>query len=177
MSALEAVREDAPGEKNPGEAWEKSMGFLLHDVARLMRKRFEQHARANNLGLTRSQAAVLGRLSRQEGINQVTLAQLLELEPITLVRLLDRLQAAGLIERRPDPQDRRARSLYLTPRARPLLDRVGALAYDVYNEALAGLSIPERERLVAALETMKSNLTEHVCARGEMTEPEELVHD
>src|ERR1700739_3766013 len=96
MSVLEAVRE-APSD----EAWERSMGFLLHDVSRLLRKRVEQYARAKQLGLTRSQASVLGRLSRQEGINQVTLAQQLDLEPITLVRLLDRVQAPGLIQARP----------------------------------------------------------------------------
>lgn len=166
MSALGAVQEDVPA-----EAWERSMGFLLHDVARLMRKRFEQHARANHLGLTRSQASVLGRLARQEGINQVTLAQQMELEPITLVRLLDRLQAAGLIERRADPQDRRARILFLTPQARPLLDRVGVLARDVYDEALAGLSSPERERLVAALEMMKSNMLDRLCALSSEEDP------
>jgi MarR family transcriptional regulator, transcriptional regulator for hemolysin len=171
MSVLGAVREEAPA-----EGWERSMGFLLHDVARLLRKRFEQHARAKHLGLTRSQASVLGRLSRQEGINQVTLAQQLELEPITLVRLLDRLQAAGLIERRPDPLDRRARALYLTPQARPLLDRVSVLARDVYDEALAGLSAPERERLVTALELMKGNLLDRLgCAAGS-AETEEAAH-
>ncbi len=171
MSALKAVPPEPPV-----EGWEKSMGFLLHDVARLLRKRFEQHARAKQLGLTRSQAAVLGRLSRQEGINQVTLAQQLELEPITLVRLLDRLQAAGLVERRPDPQDRRARALYLTPQARPLLDRVSILAGEVYDEALAGLSSPERERLVTALDLMKGNLLDRLgCAAGG-AEPEEAAH-
>jgi MarR family transcriptional regulator for hemolysin len=172
MSAVEAVQGEVPS-----EAWERSIGFLVHDVARLIRKRFEQHARARNLGLTRSQASVLGRLSRQEGINQVTLAQQLELEPITLVRLLDRLQAAGLVERRADPQDRRARVLFLTPQARPLLDRVGILARDVYDEALAGLSTPERERLIAALETMKSNLLDRLSTFSGSDEPEEAVHD
>jgi len=171
MSAIEAVPENAAE-----AAWERSVGFLVHDVARLIRKRFEQHARAKELGLTRSQASVLGRLSRQEGINQVTLAQQMELEPITLVRLLDRLQAAGLIERRADPQDRRARSLYLTPRARPLLDRVSILAGEVYDEALAGLSIAERERLVASLEIMKGNLTDRLCALSGAAEPEETIH-
>lgn len=92
----------------------RTLGFVLNDVARLMRKRFEQRARAASLGLTRAQAAVLANLARQEGINQVSLAQILELEPITLARLLDRLQAASLIERRPDPKDRRAHLLYLT---------------------------------------------------------------
>ena len=77
----------------------RTLGFVLNDVARLMRKRFEQRARAAALGLTRAQAAVLANLARQEGINQAALAQTLELEPITLARLLDRLQAVALIER------------------------------------------------------------------------------
>ena len=160
MSAIKAIPEPPKA-----DAWERSVGFLVHDVARLIRKRFEQHARAKQLGLTRSQAAVLGRLSRQEGINQVTLAQQLELEPITLVRILDRLEAAGMVERRPDPLDRRARALYLTPRARPLLDRVGALALDVYEEALASIPAAERTLLVTALETMKVNLTANLNER------------
>jgi DNA-binding MarR family transcriptional regulator len=170
MGAVKVVEQ---GE--PGEAWERSMGFLLHDVARLMRKRFEQHARSKALGLTRSQASVLGHLARQEGINQVSLAQLMDLEPITLVRLLDRLQEAGLIERRADPQDRRARVLYLTAQAWPLLDRVGALARSVYDEAMVGLSTPERERLVDALMTMKTNLIDRMVSSPE--DPVEASHD
>lgn len=153
------------------------MGFLLHDVARLMRKRFEQHARAETLGLTRSQASVLGHLSRQEGINQVTLAQLMDLEPITLVRLLDRLQEAGLIERRADPHDRRARVLFLTPRARPLLDRVRILARDTYEEALAGLSESERDRLVEALVMMKRNLIDQLGTVSKPSDSLEASHD
>ena len=74
----------------------RTLGFVLNDVARLLRKRFEQRARAAALGLTRAQAAVLAYLARQEGINQAALAQILDLEPITLARLLDRLQAASL---------------------------------------------------------------------------------
>src|SRR5258707_15845407 len=97
---------------------EKPLGFVLHDVARFLRKRFELRGRDAQLGLTRAQWSVLAHLARQEGINQAALAQILEIEPITLVRLLDRLQAAGLVERRPDATDRRARVLYLTPAAR-----------------------------------------------------------
>jgi MarR family transcriptional regulator, transcriptional regulator for hemolysin len=78
---------------------DRNLGFILHDAARLLRKRFEQKARG--LGLTRSQWQVLAHLARHEGIHQGALAEILELEPITLVRILDRLQAAGLIERRP----------------------------------------------------------------------------
>jgi DNA-binding MarR family transcriptional regulator len=136
----------------------RTLGFVLNDVARLMRKRFEQRARAAALGLTRAQAAVLAHLARQEGINQAALAQLLELEPITLARLLDRLQAAGLIERRADPKDRRAHLLYLTDTAYPLLDRIFALAAEVREDALAGVAEAERGRLVDLLIAMKANL-------------------
>jgi DNA-binding MarR family transcriptional regulator len=136
----------------------RTLGFVLNDVARLMRKRFEQRARAAALGLTRAQAAVLAYLARQEGINQAALAQLLELEPITLARLLDRLQAAGLIERRPDPKDRRAHLLYLTGAAYPLLDRIFALAAEVREDALAGVAEAERGRLLDLLIEMKANL-------------------
>ena len=136
----------------------RTLGFVLNDVARLMRKRFEQRARAAALGLTRAQAAVLAHLARQEGINQAALAQLLELEPITLARLLDRLQAAGLIERRSDPKDRRAHLLYLTESAYPLLDRIFALAAEVREDALAGVAEADRGRLLDLLIEMKANL-------------------
>jgi MarR family transcriptional regulator, transcriptional regulator for hemolysin len=139
----------------------RTLGFVLNDVARLMRKRFEQRARAAALGLTRAQAAVLANLARQEGINQAALAQLLELEPITLARLLDRLQAVSLIERRPDPKDRRAHLLYLTEAAYPLLDRIFALAAAVREDALVGVAEPDRDRLLDVLIEMKTNLIEH----------------
>ena len=86
---------------------EKSFGFLLYDAARLLRRDFER--RAKQLGLTRAQWSVLAHLARNEGTNQAAAADVLEIEPITLVRLLDRLEAAGWVERRPDPNDRRAR--------------------------------------------------------------------
>ena len=92
---------------------ERNLGFLLHDVARLMRKRFEQKARG--LGLTRSQYSVLAHLARNEGIQQGGLAEILEVEPITLTRILDRLEEAELVERRAHPKDRRIRLLHLTP--------------------------------------------------------------
>jgi DNA-binding MarR family transcriptional regulator len=92
-----------------------TLGFLLHEVARLLRRRFEQNARDS--GLTRSQWQVLAYLANNEGINQSGLADLLEIEPITLCRIVDKLQTRGLIERRPDPSDRRAWLLHLTPAA------------------------------------------------------------
>lgn len=144
----------------PTNAPERALGLVLHDVARFLRKRFEQRAREAALPLTRAQWSVLAHLARNEGINQAALAQILEIEPITLVRLLDRLQAAGLVERRPAPSDRRARVLYLTPAARPLLDRIWALAGVVREEAMAGLAEDERERLFRMLLKIKANLTE-----------------
>ena len=142
------------------ESPSRTLGFVLNDVARLMRKRFEQRARAASLGLTRAQAAVLANLARQEGINQVSLAQILELEPITLARLLDRLQAAELIERRPDPKDRRAHLLYLTDAAYPLLDRIFSLAAEVREDALAGIAEPDRNLLLEMMLKMRVNLIE-----------------
>jgi MarR family transcriptional regulator, transcriptional regulator for hemolysin len=142
------------------ESPSRTLGFVLNDVARLLRKRFEQRARATSLGLTRAQAAVLANLARQEGINQASLAQILELEPITLARLLDRLQAAGLIERRPDAKDRRAHLLYLTQSAFPLLDRIFALAAEVREDALAGIAEPDRILLLDMMLKMRGNLIE-----------------
>jgi MarR family transcriptional regulator for hemolysin len=148
----------------------RSFGFVVNDVARLWRNRFEQRARAAALGLTRAQSSVLANLARHEGVNQATLAQLLDIEPITLARLLDRLQAAELIERRPDHRDRRAHRLYLTEAAFPLVERMFALGADLRDEALAGISESERDRLLAALITIKSNL-----ARRAEAEPAEAV--
>src|ERR1700682_4476333 len=97
-----------------------TLGFLLHEVARLLRRRFEQNAR--DFGLTRSQWQVLASLANNEGINKSGLADLLEIEPITLGRIVDRLQARGLIERHPDPSDRRAGPPPLTPAPAPQAD-------------------------------------------------------
>src|SRR3546814_3360775 len=92
----------------------RSLGFLLNDVARLMRKAFER--RSHDLGLSRAQYSVLAHLCRNQGLKQAALADLMEIEPITLVRLIDRLERGGWVERRPDPADRRVRQLYLTDR-------------------------------------------------------------
>src|SRR5882724_12672013 len=98
---------------------DSTLGFLLHDVARLLKKRFEQNSRRS--GLTRSQWQVLTYLAQNEGINQARLAELIEVEPITLCRIVDKLQSFGLIERHPHPSDRRVWVLRLTPAARPKL--------------------------------------------------------
>ena len=102
------------------------LGALVHDVARLWRKRFEQ--RAATLGFTRSQWQVLVFLSRNEGIHQAGLAELMDVEPITLVRILDRLEARGLVQRRQHPKDRRVWLLHLTPEAHPSLEVLRRIA-------------------------------------------------
>jgi DNA-binding MarR family transcriptional regulator len=97
-------------------------------------------------------------LDQNEGINQIGLAELLDVEPITLSRILDRLEASGLIERHPDPSDRRVRILRLAPAGRRKLAQAGTLSEVVRSEALIGVSEPDRLRLLETLEVVKSNL-------------------
>ncbi|HEX4767331.1 MAG TPA: MarR family transcriptional regulator [Lichenihabitans sp.] len=135
-----------------------TVGFLIHDVARLMRKRFEQ--RAARLGFTRSQWQVLVHLAKNEGINQAGLADILEVEPITLVRILDKLEARGLVERRQHPSDRRVWLLYLTADAHPSLSLLRVIGDTTRAEALSGLTEDQQACLMQALTTMKANLIE-----------------
>jgi MarR family transcriptional regulator for hemolysin len=143
-----------------------TLGFLLHDVARFLRKRFEQNARG--LGLTRSQWQVLAFLAPNEGIHQGGLAEILEVEPITLLRILDKLESRGLIERRQHPTDRRIWLLHLTPQAHPILDQMRELGDLTRSEALAGIPEPEREQLLGMLTIMKKNLIA-ACAQPAAT--------
>ena len=106
----------------PHRSQNREILFTISDVGRLLRTYADQKARLH--GMTRAQWAVLLRLERREGLKQSDLAEDLDIQPITLTRLVDRLCDSGLIERRPDPNDRRAKRLYLTPAARPLLDRI-----------------------------------------------------
>ena len=133
-----------------------TFGFLLSDVARLLRRRFDERARA--IGVTRAQWRTLTVLSRNEGANQGTLAELLEVEPITLCRMIDRLAEAGHVERRRDPGDRRAWNIYLTDRSRPLLDQLRSLGEQVVQSALAGLEPDACARLMLSLEHVRGNL-------------------
>src|SRR5690348_4294546 len=107
------------------------------DVARMLRTYADQRAR--QFGISRAQWVVLMRLDRSEGLKQSELAEILDLQPISLTRLLDRLAGNGLIERRPDPNDRRANRLYLTPAARPLLKQLSGLGEDVMATVLGKL--------------------------------------
>jgi DNA-binding MarR family transcriptional regulator len=138
--------------------FERSFGYVLFETARLMSKRFDQRART--LGLTRAQCQVLVRLVQHEGINQARLAELAELEPISLTRCLDRMEQAGWIVRRADPTDRRARLLFMTEKAKPLFDQVLEVGYETRAEALAGLTLADRDRLVDLLLQVRGNLSE-----------------
>ena len=148
---------------------DRSFGFLLHDIARLLRKKFDQRARA--LGLSRAQWQVLVHLERHEGINQSGLAEILEIENITLGRLIDRMEEAGWVERRPDRKDRRARLLYMTKNVAPVMERMRALAEEARNEALAGLPPEQRDVLLDTLVHVRANLSGR-NGRGGEPEPE-----
>jgi MarR family transcriptional regulator, transcriptional regulator for hemolysin len=137
---------------------DSTLDFLLHDVARLLKRRFEQNSRGS--GLTRSQWQVLTYLAQNEGINQAGLAELIEIEPITLGRLVDKLEATGLIIRNPHPTDRRRWLLQLMPAARSRLEQVGEYGDVTRSEALAGVSEADRQHLLKTLQALKANLTQ-----------------
>ena len=134
-----------------------TLGFLLHDVARLLKKRLEQHSRGS--GLTRSQWQILAYLAGNEGINQKGLAELLDIEPITLGRIVDKLETLGLVERHPHPTDRRRWLLHLMPAARNRLQQTGEYGDVTRREALAGVSEEDRQHLLRTLQALKENLT------------------
>ena len=135
---------------------------LMSDVARLVRRAFD--ARARNIGITRPQWQVLSLLARHEGINQGGLADLLEVEPITVCRMVDRLQEAELVERRPDPADRRSWRLFLTPRGGAIIAQLPPLADEVQAVAFEGIGENDQAVLGALLEQVRGNLARHRAA-------------
>jgi MarR family transcriptional regulator for hemolysin len=136
---------------------DRDLLVVLHDVARLIRTRFDQRARA--FGMTRAQWVILARLSRQPGLSQNELATICEVEPITVGRLVDRLELRGMVERRPDPTDRRVKRLHLLPAAEPVLVQITRSREYLDAEITDGLYGPAREALVDALLHMKTKLT------------------
>jgi MarR family transcriptional regulator for hemolysin len=139
----------------------REMLFMISDVGRLLRTYADQKAR--RFGHTRAQWAVLLRLERREGLKQSDLAEDLDVQPITLTRLVDRLCESGLIERRADPNDRRAKLLYLTPAARPLLDRISQQVEDIANTVLAGLDSNAIESVLSKLGLARENLKQAIA--------------
>jgi DNA-binding MarR family transcriptional regulator len=130
--------------------------FQLSDVARAMRTFVDQRARGH--GMTRAQWAVLLRLERQEGMTQTEMAEALEIQPISLVRLIDRLCEHRLLERRPHESDRRANRLYLTARGRSTLARLVPLGREISGDALASFSDAEAGALLDTLLRIKANI-------------------
>ena len=134
------------------------LGFLIHDSARLLRKRFE--AKGSGYGLSAAQWRLMVRLVKEEGVAQARLAELLEIEPISVSRLLDRMEEGGWIERRQDASDRRVRMIFPTDKSRETFAAIKGVAGDVYDAALEGLSDEEKRILVKALETIVTNLSD-----------------
>ncbi|HEY6640613.1 MarR family winged helix-turn-helix transcriptional regulator [Povalibacter sp.] len=133
----------------------KNVGFLLKDVTRRFTVRFEQHAR--EISLTLVQCKLLLQLEKNEGVSQARLAELTDVEPMMMVRMLDRMEADKLLERRDDPSDRRARRLYLTSKAKPLLEEVDRIAQLTRAEIFAGIGKVEREQFMRVLERVHEN--------------------
>jgi DNA-binding MarR family transcriptional regulator len=131
--------------------------ILLSDVARMIKTEADRRARAH--GMTRAQWVMLGRLERQPGMTQKELAELLEVEPITVARLADRLEARGLIERRPDPQDRRCWRLHLLPAANPVLDELVCQKESLVELLTAKLDPDTVETVLSALRSMRATLS------------------
>lgn len=134
----------------------RNFGFILNDVARLMRTTFDR--RVKSLGLTRSQWWVLNHLFRNDGVTQSELAVILDVEKPSLGRLLDRLEAKGWIRREGDAGDRRAKRVFLTEEVQPAIKAMRTAAAEVRREALAGLPSEDQERFVDILLAIKTNL-------------------
>lgn len=140
----------------PEMSVERELAFTISDVARLLRTFADQRAR--DFGMTRAQWAVLARVQSSQGLKQIELADTLDLQPITLTRLIDRLCDSGLIERRSDPDDRRVKRLYLTPAAHPVLEGLSRLGQDMMATVLEGIEPAAVEELLTRLLTLKNNL-------------------
>jgi DNA-binding MarR family transcriptional regulator len=135
---------------------DRSLGVLISDVARLMRRNFDR--RLQTLGLTQVQWRAIVHVARSEGLSQVALAESLEAKPITIARLIDRMEGAGWIERRNDPLDRRAVKLYLTAKCQPILAQIHARAAEMMADTVAGMPAAAQRHLFDNLQRIKRNL-------------------
>jgi len=141
----------------------REFAFMLNDVARMLRTYADQ--KAAQFGITRAQWVVLARVDRSEGLKQSELAEVLDLQPISLTRLLDKLCESGLIERRADPIDRRAKRLFLTPAAGPLLEKLGDLGEELMGTALCGVDRESVQHMIEKLGLVKENLRQAIQQR------------
>jgi DNA-binding MarR family transcriptional regulator len=145
--------------------------FTLGEVQRLVRAYADKEAA--RYGITRAQWAVLAKVERAEGLKQTELAEQMEMQPITLTRLIDRLGDNGWIERRSDDSDRRVNRLYLRKAARPLLGELGGLRSELTATALQGISPADAHRLLVQLETIKENVRNAIQSANEETQKQE----
>jgi MarR family transcriptional regulator for hemolysin len=148
----------------------REFAFALNDVARLLRICADH--KASQFGMSRAQWAVLARLERAEGLKQSELADMLDIQPITLTRLIDRLCDAALVERRGDPDDRRAKRLFLTPAAQPVMHQLHVLGEELMGSALEGLEVEEIALIISKLNLIKDNLRRTVAQRGQNAGPD-----
>lgn len=149
------------------ENTQNDLPFVLHDVARLMRTRFDQRAR-RMWGMTRAQCVILMKLELQPGLCQTELAALLEVEPITVARLIDRLEANGLVERRPDPSDRRMHRLHLSPASEPILTEIAAFRSLTVGQLRAGIPDEDWNTAIRVLLQMKDKLINDAVGAPEL---------
>ena len=135
---------------------EKSFGYVLVDVTRLFRKHFDR--RAVPLGLTRAQWRALKAIGHNEGMSQTELAEFLEMEPIPVGRVVDRLQQSGFVERRADPNDRRRWRLHVNDKAHDVIDEMEVISRDLRREAQRGIKAADLQTMIDVLNKMKENL-------------------
>lgn len=153
---------------------EPSIGFSISWIARNMRTRFDARARA--LGLTRAQWTMMLSIRMREGATQSEIAAGLEINTVTAGRIIDRLEAADWIERRPDPVDRRANRLYLTAAAAPMLARLSEIGHEEEGVSLKGLSADERAALSGLLDRIIGNMKETPVACAPFGEDDEMMN-
>ncbi len=142
----------------------RNFGYLIKDIGRLYTKQFE--AEADHLGITLSEAKVLTYIGRNSGLSQIQLADLTGVEPMSLVRILDRMEADNWIERRAHPTDRRARQLYLKTKAQPMIDQIVKLSTQVQAQSLVGFKADERSALVDLLLRVHQRLLHMVSEKN-----------
>jgi DNA-binding MarR family transcriptional regulator len=135
---------------------ESNFAFEVAETAQALRRAFDR--RASALGVTRAQWRVLSRLARKDGQRQVELADALDIEPITLCRMIDRLSESGLVERRPDQIDRRAWRIHLTDRAEPVVAELKRLSDRFLDDVLTGIAPAEQAAVQRVLEQVRANI-------------------
>jgi DNA-binding MarR family transcriptional regulator len=147
--------------------WELRLGFLIHDVSRMRRNVVDRVLKP--LDVTRSQWWVLAFLSRDDGMSQVALADELDLGKVALGGLIDRLEAVGLVERRPDRVDRRLKRVFLTPKGSGLIEQIRESVKEAETEIVGGIASKDLQATVRALRRMKTNLLDMIDGRDEET--------